>query len=453
MTKAALPRMVVSTPLRLTAALIAVFVTSLLISFAVSYLVIRDSFDDNLRDQVSQHIAEYQALSDPEALRARLVDDIAATQVEDEIIQYQPDQGLRLSNVDSLPVVEGTAILAQSDIVGTDINDSYLATAERVGPGVLTIGLTRAQLVDTGEIFVSVLMISLLPTLLIASVLGLAFARRARRRIDEISRVLQQISHGDLTARVPLDPADHDDLAVIGAAVNRMAEAQGAAMDSLHQVSADIAHDLKTPIQRVAVTLDTLAARTKLSAEQDALVGQALDEMDRIARTFEALLRIAQIEGGALRDRFVPVDLGAVAASVVDVFAPSAEETGHTLRFDPPSGAPVTVSGDRDLLGQVVANLIENSLRHCPEAGQISLSLAVVNGHPRFEIADSGPGIPEAERPKVLRRLYRLERSRTTPGNGLGLSMVAAICEMHGARLSLLDNAPGLRVRIDFPAA
>ena len=163
MTKAALPRMVVSTPLRLTAALIAVFVTSLLISFAVSYLVIRDSFDDNLRDQVSQHIAEYQALSDPEALRARLVDDIAATQVEDEIIQYQPDQGLRLSNVDSLPVVEGTAILAQSDIVGTDINDSYLATAERVGPGVLTIGLTRAQLVDTGEIFVSVLMISLLP--------------------------------------------------------------------------------------------------------------------------------------------------------------------------------------------------------------------------------------------------------------------------------------------------
>jgi signal transduction histidine kinase len=231
-----------------------------------------------------------------------------------------------------------------------------------------------------------------------------------------------------------------------------MAEAQGAAMDSLRQATADIAHDLRTPIQRVAVTLDRLRRQTELSADQTIHVDQALAETDRIARTFEALLRIAQIEGGAVRERFVRVDLQGIAELIVDMFEAAAGEAGHRLSLSTEGRGPFLVTGDRDLLGQVLSNLIENSLRHVPAGGRIDVSLSHQDGRCILLVADDGPGVPEEERAKVLRRLYRLERSRTTPGNGLGLSMVAAIVELHGATLTLADNAPGLTVSVAFPA-
>ena len=443
-------RPVVSTPLRLTGLLIAVCVAVLLVSFAVSYLVIRNSFDGGLRATLLARMTEYQVIADPADLLERVTEDVAIADPSLTILRFQPDQGPVLSNVDQLPDVQGVTILSEGQISGRRIDDSYLAGAAPVAGGVLTVALTRAQLIDMGEVFATVLMISLLPTLIIAATLGLLFARAARLRIEAISGVLQHLRRGDLTARVALDNGNRDDLAVIGAAVNDMAAAQEAAMSALRQATADIAHDLKTPIQRVAVTLDQMA-RTSLSDAQSSYLSRAVEETEGMARTFDALLQIAQIEGGVLRDRFVAVDLAEIAAALVDVFSAAAEESGHGLSLQA-EGAFV-ISGDRDLLGQVLANLIENGLRHVPAGGVVAVSLMREGGQVQLRVADNGPGIPEAERGNVLRRLYRLERSRTTPGNGLGLSMVAVICDLHRARLILRDNLPGLAVVITFPAA
>ena len=442
--------MAISTPLRLTGVLIAVFMVVLLISFAASYLVIRTSFDAKLREQVHARMADYLAIVSPDERRERLIEDSAIADPALLIIEYQPAKGSRISNVDSLPQITGYATLPDTAIVGNGLDDSYLAYSVAVPDGHLTVAMTRAQIIEMGEVFLAVLLISLLPTLAIASSLGILFARRARRRIDIIGATLHNLRGGDLAARVSLDPTEHDDLSDIGVAVNGMAAAQEAAMAALRQVTTDIAHDLKTPIQRVAVTLDRLESRTTLSPDQRAYVEQARDETDRIAKTFDALLRIAQIEGGALRERFEPVDLQPLCAAIVDLFDAAAEDSGHRLSFS--ATGPFVVLGDRDLLGQVLANLIENGLRHVPRGGQIAVTLSRRGAQSVLQVTDNGPGIPAVERANVLRRLYRLEASRTTPGNGLGLSMVAAICDLHGAVLTLDEGKPGLMVSIAFRA-
>lgn len=450
MTRPSLQQLFVSTPLRLTGVLIAVFVAVLLTSFSVSFIVIRNSFDVSLRATLTARVAEYQAITDAADLKERLISDIAMSDPSLTILKFEPYQGLPLSNVDRFPRVEGTQTVSEKQISGRRIDDSYLALSSAVVGGRLTVALTRGQLVDMGEVFASVLVISLMPTLAIAAALGLFFARAVRRRIEAISTTLQQLRAGNLHARVALMDGTRDDLAVIGSAVNDMAAAQEAAMSGLKQVTADIAHDLKTPIQRVALTLDRLASSTDLSATQAGYVSRAMEETDRIARTFDALLQIAQIEGGMVRERFVPVDLHSVAETIVDVFIAAAEDGGRHLSFFSEDG-PYTVAGDRDLLGQVLANLIENGLTHVPVGGSITVNLSRERRQIILHVTDDGAGIPKAERTNVLRRLYRLEHSRTTPGNGLGLSTVAAICDLHHATLTLQDNQPGLCVSVKFP--
>lgn len=439
----------ISTPLRLTGILIAVFVVVLAVSFAASYLVIRNSFDGILRDQVRAQMDGYLAIAVPEERAERLAQDLAAADSALTLIDYRPATGPRLSNADDMPLVDGFKVLAERDISGADIDDSYLALGVAVDGGHLTVAMTRAQMTDMGEVFLAVLLISVLPTLIIASGVGLLFARRVRTRINGISAVLQDLRGGNLAVRVPLDANDRDDLAVIGQSVNSMATAQEAAMAALRQATTDIAHDLKTPIQRVALTLDRLGQRGTLALHQRALVEEASAETDHIAKTFDALLRIAQIEGGALRERFRPVDLCTLARDMVEMFAASAEDSGHHLSFA--ETGPCKVSGDRELLGQILANLIENGLRHVPMGGTIAVRVTQTAGRAVLTVADNGPGIPLAERANVLRRLYRLEASRTTQGNGLGLSMVAAVCDLHGAALHLGDTGPGLTVTISFP--
>lgn len=185
---------------------------------------------------------------------------------------------------------------------------------------------------------------------------------------------------------------------------------------------------------------------------------RAGQETDGIVATFQSLLQIAQIEGGSPKARFKPVDLSQLAATFVEVYEPAADESGHQLSVvdmstDMTAGTGgVMVNGEKGLLGQVLANLIENALRHTPAGTPIDVSVARVGAEVVLSVADSGAGIPAQERENVLRRLYRLEQSRTTSGSGLGLSLVAVIAELHEARLELDSNAPGLVVRLIFPA-
>ncbi len=371
------------------------------------------------------------------------------------ILQYLPDQGPTISNVSHFPPVSGFAIIPERaiDHIDRDIAESYLARSVRVGRGQLIVAQTRSQIIEMGEIMLSVVLLGLLPTLLFASVAGAFVARGARRKIDNIRTTLAELTGGQMVARVPVAAAEIDDLSDISKAVNTMATSQEALIASMRQVSADIAHDLKTPIQRVAVILDQIAEKTELSDGQDLLLGRARGETDRIVKTFQALLQLAQIEGGAVRDRLVTTDLVRVTTDVFEFLEAEAEDQGYTLQLQISGDGPFSVTGDRHLLSQVIANLIHNALRHTPKGSYIDVSLTALADQVVLSVADNGPGIPVEERVKVLQRLYRMEKSRTTDGNGLGLSLVAAICALHDAKLELMDNGPGLRINVVFATA
>lgn len=430
--------------------LLVIFAVAALGCLIVAYGVTRAEIDATLEADLRQTLSDYRAISGTEELAERLAEAVAGTDPEVRILHYRPDRGEVVSNVTSFPPVSGFTVVMDTAINADteDLSESYLALSARIGAGQLIVAQSREQVVEMREIFIDVLLMGLLPALLIAGGAGWLVAKATRRRIDSIDATLRDLSGGTLSARVTGIDGRTDDLSGIGHSVNSMASAQEALVASMRQISSDIAHDLKTPIQRVAVVLDRLRTRTKLTDGQEGLLDTAKDETDRIVRTFQALLQLAQIEGGAVRDRLEPVNLADVARDVVDFLEVDAEERGVALLLNAPCTAQVR--GDRQLLSQVISNLIRNALTHAP-CGPVAVAVTTGPHGSVLTVSDGGPGIPEEERTKVLRRLYRLERSRTTDGNGLGLSLVSAIADLHDATLTLEDNAPGLTVRLVFP--
>lgn len=366
------------------------------------------------------------------------------------LIEWQAKDGRTLGNAAGLPLSPTFSRVGEDALSGDDPTaaDSYLVRSTPLWDGQLILARSREPIIELGETFGAVVLVGLIPSLLLSAILGIWVARRTEGRIEAIRRTLLSMQRGDLSARVPAQGRD-DDLARIAGSVNAMGDELSDAMDSLRQVSTDIAHDLRTPIQRVRVLLDRMG-ETGLSGAQDDLVSEAQAETDRITRTFRAMLQIARIEGGGTSASFEVVDLNGIAETMVSVYELAAEEAGQVLTVHPAS-SPAPIRGDRSLLQQVLANLIENAIRHCPAQSRISVAIDA-SGPVVLSVTDDGPGIPEDAREKVLRRLYRLERSRTTEGSGLGLSLVAAACDLHGAELVLGDAHPGLSVTIRFPS-
>ncbi|HDZ83506.1 MAG TPA: HAMP domain-containing histidine kinase [Roseobacter sp.] len=443
-----------STPLRLTFLLLTIFAMAALACLAVAFEVTRTSIDAALAAELQQTINEYRGIQDGDDLRERLAEAAAKTDPDIRILFYVPDQGTAVSNVASFPPVSGVTIVADNSIRAKSgsVSDSYLALSARVGAGHLIVAQSREQVEEMGEIFLAVLFIGLLPALVIAGLAGLWVAKGARIKIDAIQHTLLELKSGTLSARLEGVEGRSDDLSGIGQEVNRMARAQEALVASIRQVSSDIAHDLKTPIQRVAVVLEQVMNKTTLTEGQEVLLSRAIGETERIVQTFQSLLQLAQIEGGAVRDRLHPVNLVEVSRDVVDFLEVEAEERGFALSLRVQPNVVACIKGDRHLLSQLIGNLVQNALTHVPKGGPVVVEVTGRGNETVLTVSDHGPGIPEKERGKVLQRLYRLDQSRTTEGNGLGLSLVSAISDLHGARLTLEDNMPGLRVRIIFPA-
>jgi signal transduction histidine kinase len=275
---------------------------------------------------------------------------------------------------------------------------------------------------------------------------GYALSGEVNRRIAAISGAAEAIIDGDMSRRVPVRGSD-DDLDRLALTINRMLDRISALMEGLKQVSNDIAHDMRTPLTRLRQKLEAGLA----SPEQGVALEGVLNDLDSILETFAALLRIAQIEGGARRAAFRPCDLAAVAQTVTEAFAPSAEDLRQSLTLA--VEAPATVDGDAELLTQMLVNLVENGLRHAGSDAQITVKVAKAGRGAVLSVADDGPGVPEAERERLFDRFYRLERSRSTPGSGLGLALVAAVAKLHGAEVTLASRDPGLEVRVSFPEA
>ncbi|WP_293904400.1 ATP-binding protein [Phenylobacterium sp.] len=276
---------------------------------------------------------------------------------------------------------------------------------------------------------------------------GYALSRDVHRRMAAISGTAEAIIDGDLARRVPLRGSD-DDLDRLAQTFNRMLDRIAALMESLKQVSNDIAHDMRTPLTRLRQKLE---AGLGAPGERSLALEGALADLDAILETFAALLRIAQIEGGARRAAFRSCDLSAIGRTVVDAFAPSAEERSQSLRLA--GEAQVRVVGDAELLTQMLVNLVENALRHAGPGAAVEVSVTRVGRAAVLCVVDDGPGVPEAERERLFDRFYRLERSRSTAGSGLGLALVAAVAKLHGAEVRLTDANPGLAASVTFPEA
>jgi signal transduction histidine kinase len=295
-----------------------------------------------------------------------------------------------------------------------------------------------------------VLGFGLLATLLALGLYAMYVVRQTQHRIDAFANPLAKASQGHTSARVPISGL-HDDIDQVGLQVNRMLGNLQKLIENVNQSSSDIAHDLKKPLGRLRQRLDDARRKAKSADEFQGAIDSALGDIDSITETFDALLRITQIEAGARKARFVSVDLKSVLVDVYDVYDIVAEDAGDKLDYAVDLIGPAQVRGDPELLVQLFANLIENSIRHCPPGTRIGMRLCSRDGAYVVEVTDNGPGIPKSERENVFRRLFRLERARSTAGSGLGLSLVAAIVELHGARISLDDNGPGLRVEVSFP--
>jgi signal transduction histidine kinase len=285
---------------------------------------------------------------------------------------------------------------------------------------------------------------------------GTVMSRNLLRRVELVNRTSERVMAGNLSDRVPLH-GTRDEFDQLAANLNRMLDQIERLMTAMREVTDDVAHDLRTPLSRLRTRLERALAApleagpsgadASASADQGDAIRAAIDEADRLLATFNALLSIAELESGARLDQTAPLDLLEVVRSAVELYEPVAEEKGFAVTVVAEPG--VRIRGDRHLLSQALANLLDNALKYAG-GGQIELRVFPENGQAILEVADHGPGIPEADRQSVLDRFVRLEPSRTTPGNGLGLSLVRAIARRHNGSVTLEDNRPGLRVRLQF---
>ncbi|MFO1148505.1 MAG: ATP-binding protein [Alsobacter sp.] len=313
----------------------------------------------------------------------------------------------------------------------------------------LAIGRDLDDVEDLGRMLNRAISVALGLSAILAAAGGVVLGYGFLRRIEAINHTTARIIEGNLSQRVPLVGAD-DELDRLAGNLNRMLDRIQTLMETTKQVSNDVAHDLRTPLARLRQRLERVQARARSMDDYEAEVGEAILEIDGILATFSALLRIAQVEAGSRAGGFAQVDLSRVFDTITEAYAPVAEDAGLRLRAEIAPG--LSVRGDRELLTQMLANLVENAIKHA-QSGDIDVVLAPGPKGPVGEVRDRGPGIPIGERDKVFRRFYRLERNRTSAGNGLGLSLVAAVADLHGVRLTLADHGPGLVVRMDFAGA
>jgi hypothetical protein len=284
-------------------------------------------------------------------------------------------------------------------------------------------------------------------------VVGVAGAILIRRqllaRVQGMRTTVSAIMAGDLRKRLPASGTD-DALDTLSQTINGMLDHIERLIHGISDVSNSIAHDLRTPLAELRSRLEELALTRPEPAETFAEIDAAVADVDRVMRIFSALLRLAELDTGARRSGFVQVDAARVAAEVVEFYEPAAEQKGVAFSFQAEGVA--AVAGDPVLLAQALSNLIDNSLKCVPEHGAIRVCVAKRDdGSVAIEVADNGPGIAAADKPKVTERFFRGDASRGTPGVGLGLSIVDAVAKLHGGALELLDNHPGLRAQMVLP--
>lgn len=454
------PRVLRTSSFRLAALYAALFVASTGLLFGIVYWVTTNILDNQARQAIEDEIGDLfdtTSPGTPGSLPARV-----AKEISDRDSQYlyyglqDRDGKLIVSNLPALPSHLGWQVLTAQPTPQDTSSDPgppvvLLTRAQDAGDGrILTVAYDMSGITEVQDAIVLAFTWAGAAGLMLALLGGVALSQGFLRRIDELNRAVRGIMAGNLNDRIYL-AGSGDELDQLGGNLNAMLDRLQISMESLKQVSTDIAHDLRTPLSRLKQHLDAALVEAQTVAEFRQAVEDALLQANTALATFSALLRIAQIEAAGHRANFGLVDLSALFEHLAATYEAVAEDLGRSLtsRIEP----GLSVRGDRELLAQMLVNLIENALRHTPPGSKIDIALRRDGPDLVGEVSDDGPGIPGSEHERVFRRFYRLETSRSTPGNGLGLALVAAIAARHGITVQLEDNRPGLKVLLRFAEA
>ena len=359
-------------------------------------------------------------------------------------------EGRRIAgNVESVPPglvpdVPTSVTVTRVDSRGRETQTVRLVVHPLPGGDVLVIGRNIDEVGEIGEIVGNALLLGLIPALVLSVAIGIFLSLRTQNRLSDVNRTIQRIVAGDLRERLPARGRDDpfDQLAV---SVNRMLGEIEALILKVVGVGDDIAHELRTPLTRVRIILERGRANAKSLEESQQIADRAIAGLDQSLLIITALLRIAEIEHNRRLAAFSDVPLAELLRQVCDLYEPIAEDKGMTLRVEVKED--VTVRGDRDLLLEAVANLLDNAIKYTPEGGSVDLSLFRNGNESIIQVRDSGPGISEDERDAVTQRFYRSDKSRRSEGVGLGLSLVAAIVKLHGFQFTI-SSGPGCVAQI-----
>lgn len=442
-------RLLASTSFRLSAAYAVLLVVAFLAAGAAVWLATKTAAEHEVRERIQLEMTSLRQEMRTEGMAAAIA--AIRTRLESPgALEYGliDKSGMRL--VGNLPMVGPSPGWTKLRFSGTREDDDetgeFLALTEAApGGALLTIGDDLDNAEGVRAAVLNALVWVAIPTLVLVIGGGVLLALGTARRMAALSHAMSQVGLGNLAARAP--ETGGDEIARIGQGVNEMVARIDGLVVNIRRVSTDIAHDLRTPLAHVRQDLDAAASSADPTTREGIRAAQG--RIDDILRVFQAILRMAEIDAGGVRARFAPVDLATVIERVADAYRAEIEENGRTLTLGPLP--PTEVNGDVDLISQALANLIENASRHTPPGSSIRVTLGKSPGFVGLAVEDEGPGIPEADRERVLEPFVRLDGSRSTPGAGLGLSIVNSIARLHGARLSLEDAHPGLRVALDWP--
>jgi len=437
-----------TTVFRLTALYVGAFAVALALLGAITYAVVDRTLVGKLDDRIS---AESEALRN--SFRSGGIQGLLAGLRDHQqshpngAIDYAVVQGGKriAGRLKTWPRGDGWFSRPYQEEAGETGSRRFLVVS--LDPGLqLVVAADPEQVEEVTQAIFGGFVSAFVAVLLLGAIGAVALSHALMKRVTVIRRTAEAIVAGDLKRRIPRQH-NGDDFDLLSQTLNHMLDRISELMESLRQVSANIAHDLKTPLAHLRNRLEhmrELPPQARTAAAEDAVA-----RVDDILSTFSALLRIAQIEAGTRRAGFVDLDLSQLCESVVDTFTPAAEDAGQTLQTRLAPG--VTIHGDRELLTQALANLIENAIRHTPAGTTITLALRRDDDHTIVSITDTGPGIPASELPQVFRRFYRGAKAMDTAGTGLGLSLVKAVAELHGGAVEATNTGPGLAIVLNIP--
>jgi signal transduction histidine kinase len=440
---------------RFAIALTALFLAAYLVAGVVAFRAISTDLESRVIQAVELSIERYEDIYDasgPAGLIAAADTRAGLVDADDEFIWVGSVRGETLAGQEAPHALSLSTGYAAGTELGAEPEDEFWIVVRDFGDLRLISGRSFEESDAIGRAVLAAFGAATGLILLLAGISAALLARRAQQRLDRISNTLVDVSQGRMHSRVPV-VGSADDLDRLSGRINAALGQLETTVEGIRQVSVAIAHDLRTPLSRLRIHLEALLD----DAADDPALSQRLEtasrELKQITANFDALLRIAQIEAGARKSRFRAVDLGEIAGALYEAYLPVAEENDQRLALGLADNARRLVHGDRDLLMQLMANLLENAMRHSPAGTQILIEAGSTGPGVWLSVSDNGPGIPHGERENVLQRFYRLDQSRGTPGSGLGLALVKAIADLHGATLQLADNHPGLVVRLTFDHA